>query len=35
MQNYLAVIWHSDNPTSNINLPINVDPLEIYLNAGS
>jgi len=34
MQNYLAVIWHSDNPTSNINLPINVDPLEIYLNAG-
>lgn len=34
MQNYLAVVWHSDNPSSNINLWQNVDPLEIYLDAG-
>lgn len=31
MQNYRAVIWHSDNPTSPINLVENVDPLDIYL----
>ncbi|MCB5247232.1 MAG: hypothetical protein LHW57_04310 [Candidatus Cloacimonetes bacterium] len=33
MQDYKALIWHSDNPVSNINLPQNVDPLEIYLDA--
>lgn len=31
LQNYRAVLWHSDNPSHNGELHYNIDPLEVFL----
>lgn len=31
LQNYKAILWHSDNPSSIPNLMVNLDALDIYL----
>jgi hypothetical protein len=34
LQNYQAVLWHSDNPSAGATLSNNIDPLDMYLANG-